>query len=200
MTFGKPGRPPEDRLARQREIFEAVAPLMVARGARKLTMRDAAHAACLSVGGLYHYFPTKRDLLMHGLSHQARRRIFMESREALRRGSALDRGAYLDMYIERTLMLWAFVHPSVQAALELGYEEFQGRLDAGFAASTAEFAEVLRVLASDLSEDRLAALVRAVQRLALGTVIDRAFDRESAQVALRATLERYLPAEASVAG
>ena len=62
MAFGKPGRPPEDRLARQREIYEAVIPLIYRDGARRLSMRDAASAACLSIGGLYHYFPNKREL------------------------------------------------------------------------------------------------------------------------------------------
>ncbi|MBK9715090.1 MAG: TetR family transcriptional regulator [Kouleothrix sp.] len=27
-------------------------------GVRRLSMRQAAAAACLSIGGLYHYFPT----------------------------------------------------------------------------------------------------------------------------------------------
>ena len=67
MSFGKPGRPREDRLLRQREIFGAVAPLVLERGARRVTMRDAARAAYLSVGALYHYFPTKRDLYVAGL-------------------------------------------------------------------------------------------------------------------------------------
>ena len=59
----KRGRPPEDRFLRQCEIFEAVLPLLKRRGVRGLTMRDAAAAACMSVGGLNHYFPTKADLL-----------------------------------------------------------------------------------------------------------------------------------------
>ena len=60
---GKPGRPPEDRLKRQHEIFLAVAPLIDRYGAKRLTMRQAARAAHLSLGGLYHYFPTKGDVL-----------------------------------------------------------------------------------------------------------------------------------------
>lgn len=188
MTFGKPGRPPADRLARQREIFEAAAPLILTVGARKLSMRAAADAAYLSVGGLYHYFPSKRDLLMHGLSHQARRRIFMEGRAELRRSAGLDREANLDLYVERTVALWRFVHPSVQAALELGYDEFQDRMEAGFAASPAEFAEVLRMVTGERDRERLAALVRAVQRLALGTVVARDFDPDAAAAALRAIL------------
>ena len=67
MTFGKLGRPPEDRLARQDEIYRAVSPLIVEVGARQLSMRQAARAASLSIGGLYYYFPTKRELLLHGL-------------------------------------------------------------------------------------------------------------------------------------
>src|SRR5436305_196848 len=51
--FGKPGRPPEDRLGRQYEIYQAVTPLLLAVGARRLSMRDAADAACMSIGGLY---------------------------------------------------------------------------------------------------------------------------------------------------
>lgn len=188
MTFGKPGRPPEDRLARQREIFEAVAPRILAVGARKLSMRDAAGAAHLSVGGLYHYFPTKRDLLLHGLSHQARRRMFMETRAILRQSASLGAPELVDLYIERTLTLWRFVHPSVQVALELGYDEFQGRMDAGFAASPAEFAEVLRMVTGEQERERLVALVRAVQRLTLGTVVARDFDAEPVRASLRAIL------------
>jgi AcrR family transcriptional regulator len=51
MAFGKPGRPPEDRLARQREIYEAVVPLIYRDGARRLSIREAARAAHMSVGG-----------------------------------------------------------------------------------------------------------------------------------------------------
>ena len=71
MTFGKRGRPLEDRLARQREIYTAVAPLILQKGAGELSMRQAARAASLSIGGLYYYFPTKRALVLHGLSPQA---------------------------------------------------------------------------------------------------------------------------------
>ncbi len=45
MTFGKPGRPPEDRLARQRELYEAIVPLIYRDGARRLSMRAAARGA-----------------------------------------------------------------------------------------------------------------------------------------------------------
>src|SRR5687768_8702605 len=66
--FGKRGRPPEDRNQRCAEVYAAVTPLLLARGVRELTMREAAAAACLSVGGLYHYFPDKRALALWPLT------------------------------------------------------------------------------------------------------------------------------------
>jgi DNA-binding transcriptional regulator YbjK len=75
---GKPGRPPEDRLKRQHEIYLAVAPLIERHGAKRLTMRQAARAAHLSLGGLYHYFPTKRDLVLHALKPEAVARVCAE--------------------------------------------------------------------------------------------------------------------------
>lgn len=70
MAFGKPGRPPEDRLARQTQIYQAVCPLLLQVGARRLRMQQAAKAACMSVGGVYHYFPSKQELVLHGLQPQ----------------------------------------------------------------------------------------------------------------------------------
>jgi AcrR family transcriptional regulator len=75
MTSGKRGRPLEDKLARQREIYTAVSPLILQIGARELAMRQAARTASLSIGGLYYYFPTKRALLLHGLSPLALYRL-----------------------------------------------------------------------------------------------------------------------------
>jgi AcrR family transcriptional regulator len=43
----------------QYEIFLAVAPLIERYGAKRLTMRQAARAAHLSLGGLYHYWKPK---------------------------------------------------------------------------------------------------------------------------------------------
>jgi AcrR family transcriptional regulator len=54
---------------RQREISTAVAPLIEREGARRLSIRQAA--AGLSIGGLYHDFPTKRELVLHGLCLEA---------------------------------------------------------------------------------------------------------------------------------
>src|SRR5690349_12680270 len=92
----KVGRPAEDQLARRREIYEAVAPLLMTFGARQLSMRQAARAACISVGGLYHYFPSKRDLVLHGLSWEARDRLCCEYRERIADLAGWSLGRYLE--------------------------------------------------------------------------------------------------------
>src|SRR4051812_40205875 len=120
--FGKLGRPPEDRLGRQYEIYQAVTPLLLTVGARRLSMRDAAHAACMSIGGLYHYFPTKRDLVLHGLDLAARSRICAENRALLADLRAWDVERYLANYTDLTMTMLRFMRPAVLAALELGVE------------------------------------------------------------------------------
>src|SRR3712207_773491 len=152
MAFGKPGRPPEDRLARQREIYEAVIPLIYRDGARRLSMRDAASAACLSIGGLYHYYPNKRDLVLHGLHDDARARICQEYRARMTNLAAWSVEAYIELYLDLCLEMFGFVRPAVQAALELGVEAFQAQLAAGLTTNVTELAETLHQLAPDIPD------------------------------------------------
>ncbi|MCW5879547.1 MAG: helix-turn-helix transcriptional regulator [Anaerolineae bacterium] len=124
MAFGKIGRPPEDRLARQREIYNAVAPLILQVGARRLSMRQAARAACLSIGGLYHYFPTKRDLVLHGLCPEALLRHCQDFHTQFGHLAYLDPQRYMDEGINVVVKEVAFCRPAIYAALELGAESF----------------------------------------------------------------------------
>jgi AcrR family transcriptional regulator len=174
MAFGKPGRPKEDRQLRQREIFLAVGPLILADGARRVSMRDAAHAACLSVGGLYHYFPTKRELLLHGVDNDAWERLCREHR--LRRGALGELSfkqrveVFLDLAVE---LAFEFIFPAVQAALELGNGTFQEMLDAGLSDHVDELSEGLRELLPSMPPSDLDALGHAIRRTTLGLLVDR---------------------------
>ena len=191
MTFGKPGRPPEDRLARQREIYEAVVPLIYREGARRLSMREAARAARMSVGGLYHYFPTKRDLVLHGLREDARARVCQEYREFIADLSGWSAEGYVEAYLDFAVGMFAFVRPAVRAALEFGVEEFQSQLDAGLTAHVEELAESLRQVAHGVPERDLEKLARAIRRVALGALVDRQADPEETREQLRALIEGY---------
>ena len=192
MAFGKPGRPPEDRLARQREIYEAVSPLIYRDGARRLSMRDAASAACLSIGGLYHYFPNKRDLVLHGLRDDARARICQGYRARIADLAAWSVEAYVELYLELCLEMFGFVRPAVLAALELGVEEFQAQLAAGLTTNVTELAETLHQLAPDIPQSELERLGRGIRRIVLGTLVDRDADLREMQEQARALIEGHL--------
>jgi|Tabmets5t2r1_1033131.scaffolds.fasta_scaffold05206_2 AcrR family transcriptional regulator len=93
----KPGRPPEDRLKRQYEIFLAVAPLIERYGAKRLTMRQAARAAHLSLGGLYHYWKPKSPRW----SSTLRRRCWRCGRGPLTAAKILGETAGVDRFRSR---------------------------------------------------------------------------------------------------
>src|SRR5215213_7889163 len=122
MAFGKPGRPAEDQLARQREIYEAVSPLILNIGVRRLSMRVAARAACLSVGGLYHHFPTKHDLVLHGLEPAAIARYCQDFHSKFGHLVNSNPAGFLEAYLDFVTGSIGFIRPAVHAALELGLE------------------------------------------------------------------------------
>ena len=191
MTFGKPGRPPEDRLARQREIYEAVVPLIYRKGARRLSMREAARAARVSVGGLYHYFPTKRDLVLHGLSEDARARLCREYRSDLGDLSGWSAGRHVEAYLDLSIHMFSFAKPSVQAALELGAEELQAVLNSGLRTNVGELVDTLRLVDAGVPEEDLEALARALRRVALGALVDRHADLDETREQMRALIGGY---------
>jgi AcrR family transcriptional regulator len=197
---GKVGRPAEDRLARQREIYEAAAPLILSVGARRLSMREAARAACISVGGLYHYFPTRRDLLLHGLSWDARDRLCREYRARIANLAGWSLERYLELYLDHSMLMFAFIRPSIQAALELGVEELQAGLDAGLAANVGELVESLRQVVPGLRPGEREALARAIRRVILGALIDRHADLDETRAQLRMLIEAHTSPASTPAG
>lgn len=56
--------------ARRERILDETLALMSTRGARGTSMRAVAAATGLNVATLYHYFPSKRDLLQAAIAHR----------------------------------------------------------------------------------------------------------------------------------
>lgn len=192
MAFGKPGRPPENRLARQQEIYLAVAPLILEVGAHQLTMSAAARAANLSVGGLYHYFPTKRALLLHGLSWEARDYLCRPGRRHIA-GHVFDsRDDYVAACAEHSSRMFEFMRPSARAALDLGTESLQEMLEAGLKAGVWEIRESLRELAPWVSTGRLEELTRAMLRLGLVALLERSVSIDEIRNQLHALIAGYI--------
>lgn len=197
MAFGKPGRPPEDRLARQREIFEAVAPLILEVGPRGLAMRDAAQAACLSVGGLYHYFPTKRDLVLFPFQPDAVERCCRDFLSRFGHLDHLDRQKFVAAYFEyMEHQVFRYYRPAIHAALEFGGETFWAILDRSLMVSLDVFVEDLRHVASGISEESFYPLARALRRTMCAALLDTSVTPEEFRAEVSALIEGYGVGEA----
>ena len=185
----RPGRPPEDRLQRQWEIYLAVSPLILEHGIRALSMRQAASAACLSVGGLYHYFADKSELALFGLRADVlatRCHQFHVEHDHL---AASDPRAYFDAYVEFSIAGCAFVRPAVLASLELGYEASRSRLEEAINANNTELGDALRpLLAGEPTPAQLSAIARQMRRMTFGAVLDRTITDEDIRVGLHGLL------------
>lgn len=200
MTFGKPGRPPEDRLLRQREIFEAVAPLILKYGARRFSMREAANAASMSVGGLYHYFLTKRDLVLHGLDLAARDRICADEMARIITLSRQQQESLLDVTVDSLMRIFAFIRPSALAVFELGNDALQGAFDGGWTENLSTLVAGFRQLLADASGEQLASLARSVRWIVRGAMIDRDVDSEQVRADLRQMLAAHVGSAHALGG
>jgi AcrR family transcriptional regulator len=188
-TFRKPGRPPEDRALRQREIFMAVAPIILTEGARAVTMRRAAEAAHLSLGGLYHYFPNRRALLLHGGQPEATIRLcadFFEGRPAYE--NAENAWAMAASFVDFQLEEARMVRPALKAAMELGVGEFSDIVRAGIHRGTEEFVQALSRVLPDADQRDLEGLSRAVRQLEVAWMLDPERSDDDLRTALRGLL------------
>lgn len=167
----KRGRPAENVFDRQREIFEATLPLLKDRGARALTMRAAAAASFMSVGGLNHYFPTKTDLLFWPmLPHvcEAAHHDFTREHQSLR---LRDPEAFLERYIDFiAAAIVDYCTPSVQAAVELGSVEFRWMMTDGM--MPVAVIERFEEIRGALSPDEYDRLTRGIRRAFVGATLD----------------------------
>ncbi len=145
----------------------------------------------MSVGGLYHYFPTKRDLVLHGLREDARARLCQEYRCHLGDLSGWSAERYVDAYLDLSICMFSFARPSVQAAPELGVEELQTVLDAGLRTNVGELVETLRFVNAGVSERDLEALARALRQILLGALVDRHADLDETREQMRMLIEGY---------
>lgn len=190
-SFGKRGRPPEDLLARQREIYEMVSPLILRIGARQLSMRQAASAACLSVGGLYHYFPTKRSLVLFGVHPEALTRACHEFQAQFGYLSEVDPDQYLERAIQDTVKLIRFIRPAFHAALDLGVESFWQVIDKILALTINIYTMGLQRIFPEASQQELHRIERAIRRSISGSLLDNTISDEEIRDELHALVAGY---------
>ncbi|MBV9544032.1 MAG: helix-turn-helix transcriptional regulator [Chloroflexi bacterium] len=149
-------------------------------GPRRLSTQQIARAAHVSVGSLYYYFPSKRDLVLCGLRTDVlahRCAAFHRWADHLRRS---DPPGYLSAFVESSADSILFLRPAVYAAIELGSAALWPSLEVALAANTQEFQDARRGALS-ISEARvpgLARLGRTWRRFVFGAVLDREAPRQ----------------------
>jgi AcrR family transcriptional regulator len=192
VAFRKVGRPPEDRLCRQREIYLAVAPLLRRTGVRGLSMRAAAQAAYVSVGGLYCYFPTKRDLVLHGLQPEAIARYCHDRVGAFAHLAETDPAAFSKAVLDHLYNLVVdFVLPAYDAAVELGAETARAQVHRTLEGSLGEARSLLWPLVPHLDEAGVVPLGEGLLRLGLSVLLYRATPPEQFRGDLEALITGY---------
>jgi AcrR family transcriptional regulator len=194
MAFGKPGRPLEDRLARQREIYLAVSPLILERGARGLSMHAASRAACMSIGGLYHYFPTKRDLVLHGLQPEAIARNCQDFHEQYGCLAETDPPQFLEAYLGFLSDSIQFIRPAIQAALESGLDTLDEVLEPTLNAANQEFIVRIQHAFPLATEEELSQAARAIHRTIVAALFDRNTTADEFREQVTVLINGYLAA------
>ncbi|MBI5931306.1 MAG: TetR/AcrR family transcriptional regulator [Chloroflexi bacterium] len=192
MAFGKLGRPSDDRLARQREIYQAVSPLILDMGVHYLSMRVAARAACLSVGGLYHHFSTKRDLVLHGIQSEAIVRYCQDFHDQFGYLADSDPAAFLDAYLNFVTDAIGFIRPALHAALEMGVETLENVLEPSLTAATDEFTATFRTVFPGASEEIVYRAGRAINRAIVSALFDRNLTAQEFRGEVSALINGYL--------
>jgi AcrR family transcriptional regulator len=188
---GKPGRPPEDRLRRQHEIFVAVAPLMEKHGARRLTMRQAARVAHLSLGGLHHYFPTKRDLVLHALKPEALARVCAEFHARYADLQRTDPVRYVEADVDYMARQCFFIRPAFHAALELGADDAWDHIRATIEDRLDTCTRPLRQALPGCTDDEIRSLGRSMRRTFFSALLDRTVSADEMRDHLLSIIEGW---------
>lgn len=192
MAFGKLGRPPDDRLARQSEIYQAVSPLILDTGVRHLSMRMAARAACLSVGGLYHHFATKNDLVLHGIQPDAITRFCQDFHGQSGYLANSNPPAFLDAYLDFVADAVRFIRPAIHAALELGIQTLENILEPSLTAAGNEFTATFRAVFPGAGDDDVSQAGRAIHRAIVSALFDKHITRVEFRDEISALINGYL--------
>jgi len=187
MTFRKRGRPREDRVARRLEIFEFVAPSLAELGHR-ISMRQAAQAAHVSVGTLYAYFGSKRELLLYGLNQEPV--AFICRRFEVEHGGlrTTDPGRYREALLDFMITNIVAMRASVDTAIRMGPKETHERIDRVIHRPIPEF---VALVANAMPEQRgrSAAAERLLRRVIAGALLERRISAEALRGQLRDILE-----------
>jgi AcrR family transcriptional regulator len=154
-------------------------------------MRQAARASCLSLGGLHHYFPTKRELLLHGVQPEAAARLCLAFHAEHGWLKAADPARFLAAWVDFEVEPVVFIRPAIQAALELGQDAFWGAIENGLDAGLDDLAETLDLLVPTADPEGRRVLAQRLRRSLFAACVDRSLPADQLREELLAALDEY---------
>jgi AcrR family transcriptional regulator len=171
VSFEKPGRPPNDPAEERLRIYVAALPAIRKDGARA-SMDALARLAHMSVGGVYHYFDTKRQLLLHGLSPEALELACRTFHDTMV-GAADDGPAEVtSAYVDKTVHMFRLIQPAATAALEMSIAEMRAQLATALHQDADGLIQVLAKVSPDLTEQSRVELASGIRRTLMALALD----------------------------
>jgi AcrR family transcriptional regulator len=204
VGFGKVGRPANDSTRERLRIYRAAGPLILRNGYRRTTLREVARVAWLSPGGIYHYFDSKRQLVLFGLSPEALSTACTDAaaelRDALASRPPPPIEELIELFVEKNVRMIEFVRPALHSAIELGRTELQCRLSAGIMEDADSLVSALRGLFPDMpmAEPSADAIRRTIFGLALDLNVTPARVRRQLQWLFRYLLSPPVSGSVSI--
>lgn len=197
MSFEKPGRPRNDPAEERLRIYAAALPAIRKEGAR-VRMDALAKLAHMSVGGIYHYFDTKRSLLLHGLSPEALGLACHTFHEALLEAADDGPAEVASVYVDKTVHMFRLIQPAARAALEMGIVEMRAQLAAVLHQDADGLIQVLARVTPDLTEQSRVELATGIRRTLLALALDPQATEEDVRRQLTAVLRGFADAQEPV--
>jgi AcrR family transcriptional regulator len=136
-------------------------------------MRAAARAACMSIGGLYHHFPTKQELVLHGLNAEAIARTCHEFFDSVGSQVNFASPGFVDAYIDYMIASLRFIRPALHAALELRLETLPNTLEPALTAAADQFVRLFRMTFPHTDEAEVYQAGRAIHRVIVSALMDK---------------------------
>ena len=200
-TFEKRGRPRNDPVRERLRIYRAAGPLILKEGVRKTTVAAISEKACLSPGGIYHYFGSKKELGLYGLQPDALSITCLQAAEDLYDALACEPDVSLEeiveLYVEKNLQMIEFVRPALYAAIELGRADLRWALSRGIRQDADNLKTALKTIRPYLNVPEDSA--HPIRRAILGLVLDESLSRGEIREQLVLLLTNVLRESSSTA-
>ena len=155
-------------------------------------MRQAARAASLSIGGLYYYFPTKRELLLHGLCPAALLRYCEEFYEEFDALTEMDPRRYLEEGIQVVAKQAQFCRACHPGGAGAGRRCVMEVVETLLASTTLDFEVHLQQAAPAVGEEELHKCGRAIRRAIFAALLDKSMGPEELQDELSILVDGYM--------